>query len=138
MKSDIARRWAQWREGFRHRPAANGAYRLAVAIVGLIVFVIGILAIPYPGPGWAIVFIGLGILATEFEWARRWLTTARDHYNRSREWLKGQPLWVRALVTTLISAVAVAALWLVGAVGWFVGLFGINWPWLKSPVGIGS
>ena len=42
-------------------------------MVGLLVLGVGILAIPYPGPGWAIVFIGLAILATEFEWARKLL-----------------------------------------------------------------
>jgi uncharacterized protein (TIGR02611 family) len=126
----MAGRWARWREGFRHRPAANGLYRVAVAVVGLVVFVIGILAIPYPGPGWAVLFIGLGILATEFEWARRWLAVVRRHYDSARAWLNSQPLWVRALVTTLIFGVAVAALWLTGVFGWVAGLFGVTSPWL--------
>ena len=45
-------------------------------------WLVGILAIPYPGPGWAIVFVGLGILATEFEWARQLLAYARSATTR--------------------------------------------------------
>jgi uncharacterized protein (TIGR02611 family) len=38
--------------------------------------------IPYPGPGWLVVFAGLALLATEFERAQRVLTFARTHYAR--------------------------------------------------------
>jgi uncharacterized protein (TIGR02611 family) len=58
------RRWARWRDRLRERRRAEFVYRIVVGVVGLIVLGVGILAIPYPGPGWAIVFIGLGILAT--------------------------------------------------------------------------
>jgi uncharacterized protein (TIGR02611 family) len=34
---------------------------------------VGLLLVPLPGPGWATVFEGLGILATEFRWADRLL-----------------------------------------------------------------
>ena len=43
---------------------------------------VGIVAIPYPGPGWAIIFVGLAILATEFEWAHRLLRYTRERYDR--------------------------------------------------------
>ena len=67
----MKRRWARWRDQLRDRPAAEFGYRIVIAVIGLTVLGIGILAIPYPGPGWAIVFVGLAILATEFDWARR-------------------------------------------------------------------
>ena len=30
-----------------------------------------------PGPGWLLIFVGLGILSTEYMWARRLLDTAK-------------------------------------------------------------
>ncbi len=76
--NELKRRWARWRDKLRDRPAADFTYRIVVGVIGLVVLVAGILAIPYPGPGWAIVFIGLAILATEFEWAHRLLRYTRE------------------------------------------------------------
>lgn len=45
--------------------------KVAVAFVGVVVILIGIPLIPLFGPGWLIVFSGLAILASEFEWAGR-------------------------------------------------------------------
>ena len=47
------------------------AKKVFIGIVGGIVLLAGIVMIPYPGPGWVVVFAGLGILSTEFEWAQR-------------------------------------------------------------------
>lgn len=93
----ITRRWARWRDRLRERRAADLVYRIAVGVVGLLVLAVGILAIPYPGPGWAIVFVGLAILATEFDWARRLLAYARERYDAAMAWFKRQGLWVQAL-----------------------------------------
>jgi uncharacterized protein (TIGR02611 family) len=132
------RAWARWRDRLRDRPAADFTYRIVVGVLGLAVLVVGILAIPYPGPGWAIVFVGLAILATEFEWARRALAWTRRRYDRVMDWFKAQGLWVQALGFVLTAAVVVATLWLLGALSWTAGLFGIEWPWLKSPIGLGT
>lgn len=138
MKSDAVRRWARWRDGLRERPVANLVYRAVVGVVGLVVLAVGIVAIPYPGPGWAIVFVGLGILATEFDWARRLLAYARDRYNRVMAWFWLQGLWVKIVGAVFTAAVVVGTLWLLGALGWGAKLIGLDWPWLKSPLGVGS
>lgn len=135
---ETKRRWARWRDGLRDRPAWNATYRVLVGVVGLAVLGIGILAIPYPGPGWAIVFVGLAILATEFEWAKRLLTYARERYDRAMGWFKRQGPWVRAIGFVLTAAVVVATLWVLGALSFAAGLLGIDQPWMKSPVGLGS
>jgi len=137
-KPEVARRWARWRDSFRHRRAADLGYRLAVGVVGLAVLAVGIVAIPYPGPGWAILFVGLGILATEFEWARRLLGFARKRYDAVMAWFRSQGRWVQVLGAAFTVAVVVATLWLVGALGWAAGLVGIEHPWLRSPLGVGS
>jgi tellurite resistance protein TerC len=62
--------------------AANHAYgaakRALILIVGSTVILIGIGLLVLPGPGWATICIGLGILAIEFPFARRWLTKGKD------------------------------------------------------------
>lgn len=136
--SELKRRWARWRDGVRDRPAADVAYRIVVGIVGLAVLGLGILAIPYPGPGWAIVFVGLAILATEFEWAHRLLHWTRKRYDRVMEWFKRQGLWVKVLGFLVTTAIVVGTLWLMGALSWSAGLFGFEQSWLKSPIGLGA
>ncbi|MGH3644660.1 MAG: TIGR02611 family protein [Mycobacterium sp.] len=135
---DLKRRWGRWREELRDRPTADLTYRVVVGVVGLAVLGLGIVAIPYPGPGWAIVFVGLAILATEFEWAHRLLKYTRERYDRVMDWFKAQGLWVKALGFVLTAAVVVATLWLLGALSLAAGLVGIQQPWLKSPIGLGS
>ncbi len=48
--------------GFRarieERPTMRRAWRIGVAVLGAAVLALGIIAIPYPGPGWLIVFAG--------------------------------------------------------------------------------
>ena len=65
-------RW-EWRRRIRSNPASHRAYRTVVAVLGPVVVVAGLIAVPAPGPGWLIVFIGVSIWASEFEWAQRLL-----------------------------------------------------------------
>jgi uncharacterized protein (TIGR02611 family) len=57
--------------------------RVVVGFVGGLVTLIGVVALVAPGPGWLIIFTGLGILASEFAWAARVLTSARGVANRA-------------------------------------------------------
>ena len=47
------------------------ATRLAVAIVGFIVTLLGVVMLVTPGLGWLMILLGLGVLGVEFVWARR-------------------------------------------------------------------
>ena len=136
--SDAKRGWARWRDRLRDRPKTELGYRIVVAVIGLTVLAVGILAIPYPGPGWAIVFVGLAILATEFDWARRLLAYTRNRYNSVMDWFKRQHIAVRAVSAAFTGAVVVATLWLLGAIGWSAGLVGLEQDWLESPIGLGT
>jgi uncharacterized protein (TIGR02611 family) len=62
------------------RRRSSLARKLGIAIVGVTVILIGIPLIPLIGPGWLIVFTGLAILATEFEWARRLRDRVRSRF----------------------------------------------------------
>jgi uncharacterized protein (TIGR02611 family) len=111
------------RLGFRARlkrnPALALAYRIGVAVVGTAIAVLGLVLVPLPGPGWLIVFLGLGILATEFAWAERLLGFGRRTLRSWLHWLARQSLPVRALVSlaTLMFVVCVVGLTLQLSVG---------------------
>jgi uncharacterized protein (TIGR02611 family) len=137
-KPSLRRRWARWRDRLRERRRAELVYRIVVAVIGLAVLTLGILAIPYPGPGWAIVFVGLGILATEFDWARRLLGHARERYDKMMDWFHRQHTVVQILGGVLTALVVLATLWVLGALDWSGELVGIEHKWLNSPVGLGS
>jgi uncharacterized protein (TIGR02611 family) len=53
------------------------ARRIAVAVIGGTVVLIGIAMIVLPGPALVVIPLGLGILGLEFAWARRWLARLR-------------------------------------------------------------
>ncbi len=46
--------------------------RIGIAVVGFTVLCIGVCMIVLPGPAFIVIPAGLGILALEFAWARRW------------------------------------------------------------------
>ena len=54
--------------------------RFARLIAGAILIVLGLaLSIPgVPGPGIAVIILGLSVLSTEFEFARRWMAQLKN------------------------------------------------------------
>lgn len=66
------------------------ALQAGVGLVGAALIVVGIILLPLPGPGWLIIFAGLGVLATEFEWAARLLRFARTQVSRWTAWAAQQ------------------------------------------------
>jgi uncharacterized protein (TIGR02611 family) len=136
--SATKRHWARWRDRLRERPKAEFGYRIVVGVIGLAVLGLGIVAIPYPGPGWAIVFIGLGILATEFAWARRLLAYAKERYDKVMDWFHRQGKFVQILGGLVTALIVAATLWLLGALDWSAEFVGIEHPWLNSPIGVGD
>ncbi|TQM31747.1 TIGR02611 family protein [Nocardia bhagyanarayanae] len=126
--------WRAFRTGVATRPTLNLAYRIGVAVIGLLVLTLGILAIPYPGPGWAIVFAGLGILATEFAWARRALTWLRDRYRQGMAWYSSRGLAMRATAAIFTALLVVATLWVLGTYELVGGWIGVESEWLRSPL----
>jgi len=108
--------------------------KIFVGISGGIVLLVGIIAIPYPGPGWLIVFAGLAILSTEFEWAGRLLKYGRDKYDGWTRWLKAQPPAIRIGVLILTGVVIVVTLWLLNGFGLINKVLHLPFNWLESPL----
>ena len=63
----------------------RAARRVIIAVVGLTVLIVGILLLVLPGPAFIVIPIGLGILAVEFEWARRLVRRARRLYETATQ-----------------------------------------------------
>lgn len=58
------------------------ARQLVVAIIGSTVVLIGIIMIFTPGPAVVVIPLGLGILATEFVWARTLLQQVKQYIEK--------------------------------------------------------
>ncbi len=102
------------------------AYRVVVAILGFAIIIGGLALIPLPGPGWLIVFAGLALLATEFEWAERLLRYARSKVRGWTEWATHQSLVVRALIglvgLAFVAGAVTAYVKVVGLPSWLPGI----------------
>ncbi len=57
---------------------------VVIAVIGGTVLLLGIAMIFTPGPGLLVILAGLGILATEFVWARRLLQHTKDYIASKR------------------------------------------------------
>lgn len=54
------------------------AQRIAKIVLGFVVVLAGLLMIVTPGPGGLTILVGLTLLATEYQWAKRLLDRLRD------------------------------------------------------------
>jgi uncharacterized protein (TIGR02611 family) len=101
--------------GFRQRVRSTRTGRLTLQVVvgifGAAVVALGIVLIPFPGPGWLIVLAGLAILAVEFVWAQRLLGFTKGRLESWWHWLGRQHILVRMTV-------GLAGLLFVGLVVW--------------------
>lgn len=106
----------RWRRGGR------GLYRVVVGVLGGVVVVVGLVLVPFPGPGWAVVLLGLALLATEFAWAARLQRYVRAKLGGWVAWLADQGWAVRALVgvatVAVLGVAGYAALLWQGLPGW--------------------
>jgi len=97
----------------RNNPTGRLALKIGIGVLGSLVVAVGIVLIPFPGPGWAIVILGLAIWAIEFAWARRLLHFTKKHVQSWTHWVLRQSLPMRALIGTagfiFISAVVWAS-----------------------------
>ena len=110
-----------WRHRIRRNRPADVAYRTGVFVFGWAVVVAGIAMLFLPGPGWAAIFIGLAVLATEYAWAHRLLGSARERAQRARK--QALDPRRRRLMTALAFVVAIAA---AAAAYWYVATYGLT------------
>jgi uncharacterized protein (TIGR02611 family) len=96
-----------------NRPGGAKAWRVGIAVGGLLVIIVGIVLLAVPGPGWLVIFAGLGIWATEFAWAKSLLSFVRRNVDAWTAWLRRQPRWLTVVIgafgLVLVAAVAWSA-----------------------------
>lgn len=102
-----------WRARIRANPTSYLFYRVGVGALGLLVVATGIVLLPLPGPGWVIIFVGIGIWATEFTWASRLLGFAKEKVGLWTAWVARQNWFVRGLVGLGIVVLVALCFWLV-------------------------
>ncbi|RZU49205.1 uncharacterized protein (TIGR02611 family) [Krasilnikovia cinnamomea] len=120
--------------GLLHRIRANPSGRVAlkvgIGVVGGLVVALGVVLIPFPGPGWAIVILGLAILALEFAWAQHVLEFTKRHVQSWTHWATRQSLPVRLLIGALGMVFVAAILWVSVKLSFGVDLAALAWGWL--------
>jgi len=82
--------------------------RVAAAIGGFLVVLLGIILIPLPGPGLLVVAVGLAVLALEFAWAEHLLERTVDRLGEAGERVKRASPVGQAAVA-LVGVLAAAA-----------------------------
>ncbi|GAA3210276.1 TIGR02611 family protein [Nonomuraea helvata] len=95
-----------WLDGIRSTRTGALTLKIVFGVIGTLMVVAGLIMVPFPGPGWAVVFAGLAVLAVEFHWARKVLDFGKRTLHAWMEWYKRQGWLVRVVV--LIVTVAVA------------------------------
>ena len=84
--------------------------RIAVIVVGSVVLLAGAAMLVLPGPGFLVVAAGLAILATEFDWAERWMLRARRRAEAAAE-SAGTSLRAVVIVGIVLTVAASVAAW---------------------------
>jgi len=99
------------RERIRAKRKVGFAYRVFIAALGAVVIVAGVILLPFPGPGWLVIFVGLGVLASEFAWAGRLLDYAKKRVGQWSRWVRKQSPAVRVALAIAMLMIVAAALY---------------------------
>ncbi len=106
-KPAILSKVVAFRDRIRRLPGGRLAWRSLVTVVGLVVIVVGIVLLPLPGPGWLIIFLGLGLWASEYAWAARLTTWVRRQVMRWWDWVNRRRRWEQVAIGALLLAFTV-------------------------------
>jgi len=103
---------SRWRRLHRHlhrNRISSLLTTVVVTVVGSFVLTAGLVMMVTPGPGLLGIVAGLAILATEWEWAARWLDGARRRLENARVAALGTGATSRAKRRWLAGGVGAAA-----------------------------
>ncbi len=114
----------------RANPTGRISLKIAIGVLGGIVVAAGIVMIPFPGPGWAVVILGLAIWAVEFAWARNLLEFTKRHVQSWTHWIGRQSWPMRALIGLIGFIFVSAIVWTSVKLTFDRDLAQIIWNWL--------
>jgi len=64
--------------------------RIFRIVAGFTLLLVGVVMLVTPGPGWLVIFLGLGLLAAEFVWARRLMDRMKRESGRIKDSVLGK------------------------------------------------
>jgi uncharacterized protein (TIGR02611 family) len=70
------------RNSVRSNRVLDTTWRAIILVVGLTMLGLGLFFLLFPGPGWAVIIVGLIVLATEYAWAQRLLNPVKEFSSR--------------------------------------------------------
>lgn len=111
----------------------EGTKKALRTLGGGLVLLLGVIAIPYPGPGWLIVFAGLAILARDYPAAQRVLDLAKSRYDQWQDWLRRQSTFTKLVFWVLTALIVVLTIYLLNGYGIMNAVLSLNQDWLVSP-----
>lgn len=76
--------WARIKAAVSLKDLSGPLRKLIVGVIGGTIVLIGVAMIVLPGPAFVVIPVGVGILATEFAWARRAVRRARVMIAKAR------------------------------------------------------
>ncbi|MBK6763424.1 MAG: PGPGW domain-containing protein [Micrococcales bacterium] len=113
--------WNQrFRGWFRRHWLLDTAWRITVFVVGVTLMCVGVMLLVLPGPGWAMIALGLIVLASEYVWAQRLLAPVRQKLRAAKA--KAQNPQYRTQVRALSAGAVVLMAAAAGAYLWRYGL----------------
>lgn len=126
-----------WLYRLRQRATGDSAlrqliWRAVATTIGVLFVLAGLAMLVLPGPGWAAIFLGLAVLATEYAWAHRLLRVTKEKAQGATSSAFAPANRKRTFVLSLIVVLLVAAVvsWYVYRYGWTMdgalGWFGIG------------
>ncbi|WP_030240793.1 TIGR02611 family protein [Streptomyces sp. NRRL S-350] len=108
----------------RRSPALHRVWQAVVFLAGLAVVGLGVVMLPLPGPGWVVIFLGMGLWATEFVWAQLVLRWTRRKVAEAARRAMDPRVRRRNLVITATGLAVIAV-----AGGWYLARYGLVAPW---------
>jgi uncharacterized protein (TIGR02611 family) len=107
------------------RATATGrlVLKIVIGVLGTVVVGVGVVLIPLPGPGWALVILGLAIWSVEFQWAHRLLHFTKRHVQSWTHWVTQQSLPLRLVLGAVGMVFVAAVVWISVRMTFDVDLF---------------
>jgi uncharacterized protein (TIGR02611 family) len=110
----------RFRGWFRRHWLLDTAWRITVFVVGVTLMCLGVVLLVLPGPGWAMIALGLIVLASEYVWAQKLLAPVRSRLQAAKA--KAQQPQYRNQVRAASAAMIVLLGAAVGAYLWRYGI----------------
>lgn len=110
-------------ERLHANPVTGLVTKIVVSVIGLAVLAAGVVMMVTPGPGLVGIAAGLAILATEWDWADRWVKAARQKAREAADKARAMDPAVRRRRTLLTASAVLVAAGVVALLIWQLG-----WP----------